>query len=143
MASDFHSCESTKGFVHMRIILIILLAIVSLPGCQRNVHWLPPPHPPADIPLAVRVLADRYVASAVKLQSENIQGIREDFSRNFFEGFKNPSAIVGDGTEAGRQGFLAGQEYRRANPTQFKEIMKGFGYLPIEADGVWTVPFEP
>lgn len=46
------------------------------------------------------------------------------------------------GAEATRQGFLAGQEYRRVNPAKAKETMEAFGYTEVEADGVWSVSFE-
>jgi hypothetical protein len=60
----------------------------------------------------------------------------------FLQGFTNPGGSMSSRTEARLRGFLAGQEYRRANPTKTGDIMKGFGYTEVEADGVWTVLFE-
>jgi hypothetical protein len=87
-------------------------------------------------------LADSYVGSLAALRLQDRDDIRDDFSRSFFQGFTMPGATMSGGTEAGRRGFLAGQEYRRANPTKIKETMEGFGYTAVEADGVWTVSFE-
>jgi hypothetical protein len=93
-------------------------------------------------PPAVLRLADTYVGSLAGPRSQDRNDIRDDFSRSFFEGFTMPGDTMLGGTEAGRRGFLAGQEYRRANPTKIKETMEGFGYTAVEVDGVWTVSFE-
>jgi len=77
-----------------------------------------------------------------KQQTEAEGDIRDDFCGSFFQGFTMPGATMSGGTEAGRRGFLAGQEYRRANPAKTKETMEGFGYTTVEVAGVWTVSFE-
>jgi hypothetical protein len=87
-------------------------------------------------------LADTCVSSLTDKQAQDKEEIREDFTRSFFQGFTMPGATMSGGTEAGRRGFLAGQEYRRANPTKTKETMEGFGYIATEANGIWTVSFE-
>jgi hypothetical protein len=68
--------------------------------------------------------------------------MEEQFSRSFFKGFVQLKATMEGGTSAMRQGFVAGQEYRRANPDKVRETMEAYGYTAVEAVGVWSESFE-
>jgi hypothetical protein len=76
------------------------------------------------------------------MQTKHRDLVREDFCSSFFLGFKSPDATMSGGTEAAQRGFVAGQEYRRANPAKLEETMLGFGYTVVEVSGVWTISFE-
>ena len=132
----------------MRTLLSAILATSILTGClsgRRNQPGPPDPSEPeprTNTPTAVLRLADKYLASTGNLHAEDRREIRGDFCDSFLRGFMTPGARMEGGTGAGRDGFVAGQEYRRAHPASMKEIMEGFGYTEIEAEGVWTVSFE-
>jgi len=127
----------------MCTVLTALLAGVIATACRSGGTSSVTPIPgDSPTPLAVLRLAHAYLASLTGKHADDRDYVREDFCRSFFEGFTMPDATTSGGTEAGRQGFLAGQQYRRANPTRIEETMKGFGYTAIEHDGVWTVSFE-
>jgi hypothetical protein len=98
--------------------------------------------PRSNTPAVVLRLASDYIASLGKMKTEDGWLAEEDFCNSFFLGFTAPGGSVSGGTEAGRRGFLAGQQYRRASPQKIEETMEGFGYTETEADGVWKVSFE-
>lgn len=93
-------------------------------------------------PPTVARLADAFVALMRRRRAKSRESRRVDFCCSFFTGFTSCDAMASGGTEAWRRGYLAGQKFRRANPTRIKETMEGFGYTAIEADGTWTDSFE-
>lgn len=151
LSASWHRClqrvshNATGGRVQMRIVLTTFLLSVLLTGCRTgaggtsSVAPLPGRSP---APPAVLRLADACVDSLAGQKPPDGDHIREDFIRHFFRGFTMPGATMRGGTEAGRRGFLAGQEFRRANPTRVRETMEGYGYTATEAEGTWTVFFE-
>lgn len=127
----------------MRAVLTAILVGTFLPGCgNQSTRSAAPGLGHSPTPPAVLALANAYFASLHNKQAQDRDDVISDFSRNFFSGFTMPGATMSGGTEVGRQGFLTGQEYRRANPAKLKETMEGYGYTVVQADGVWTVSFE-
>src|SRR6267143_6413918 len=98
----------------MRTVLVAFLAAAILTGCQSgSINSVTPLPGRSPIPRAVLRLADAYIASLAGQQRQDRDAIREDFSRNFFEGFTMPGApMTPDLTEAGEQGLRAGRKYR-------------------------------
>ena len=119
--------ELGSSRLHMRTVLIAFLASAILTGCRNGSIGSVTPLPGGSpTPPFVLRLANANAGSPPSQQDRD--HIREDFSGSFFEGFTMPGATMSGGTAAGQRGFLAGQEYRRSNPTKIKETMEGFGY---------------
>jgi len=103
---------------------------------------------PSRVSPPVLRLAAAYVISRRGQKLQDFEGTQsEDFVRdfflfNFFHGFTAPGATMTGGTEADRQGFIAGQKYRLQNPQKLKETMEGFGYEATEAEGTYICYFE-
>ena len=124
---------------------IVSASLTSLPislGRNAGTPSAPPSLKRSPVPAVVKRLADSHFRSLADRDRANEVALREDFSRGFFEGFTSLSGAIGGGTEAHSRGFLAGQEYRRDNPTRVKETMVEFGYSAAEAEGDWTESFE-
>ncbi len=134
---------SVVRLLHMRSILLAFLAVLILTGCRGGgTSPVSPTASRSSKPAEVLRLADDYFASLPKQQTEDKEQIMEDYCRKFFDGFTTPGGRMFGGTDAVQQGYLAGQEYRRANPSKIEETMKGFGYTWVETNGVLTVSFE-
>ena len=129
---------------HILALLVISVVGVILGWMQGNRRTsLRPLLPRSRIPAPTLRFADDYVATVSKQLSETERrDIEEQFSRSFFDGFVRLGATMEGGTSAMRRGFVAGQEYRRANPDKARETMEAFGYAEIEADGVWSGQLE-
>lgn len=94
-------------------------------------------------PSVARIAADKFYDSVpFEKRSPHRDKIRVDFIRGYFAGFTNPGGSMSGGRLGGAEGFQAGQEYRRRNPEKLTDIMKGFGYTPIEVEGTWATGFE-
>jgi hypothetical protein len=116
-------------------ILLTVLALASAADAQIQ---------KVAAPEAVAQLAEAYLGSLPSEEplSRERAFVRDDFLRSFFSGFTRPGARMTGGTEAGRRGFAAGQEYWKAHRDKLKETMEGFGYVATEAKGVYTSGFE-
>jgi len=124
----------------MRTVLIAFLAAAILTGCQTGSTSSVTPLPErSPIPRAVLRLADAYIDSLAGQQRQDRDAIREDFSRNFFEGFTMPGAAMSPNlTAAGAQGLFEGRKYRLlTNPARIKETMEGYGCISTKVEGTW------
>ena len=77
-------------------------------------------------------------AAAARARGDAVQ----EFAHWFFEGFTHP-----DGGDALQDAYLrtawqAGQAFWRERPGRRDEIMGGYGYARVEAEGTWTRRFE-
>jgi hypothetical protein len=128
----------------MRALTSILLLSVLASACRHSDEDRPTKLTPTQIPASFRApkaalqLADTYIAALPGKQAADRESLRQDFCQWFLQGFTMPGATMGGGTDASQRGFVAGQDYCRANPAKAKETMEGFGYTAFEVTGVWT-----
>ncbi|MCC7702919.1 hypothetical protein IGS59_11745 [Janthinobacterium sp. GW460P] len=65
-----------------------------------------------------------------------------DYAQWFFQGLTHPAGAIVTQSALMRDAYTKGQEYWRDHPSQRTQIMAGYGYRPIERDGVWSRGFE-
>jgi hypothetical protein len=116
---------------------------VAEPETSGRSGLVPPSPPEGPRPPAILKLANEYLQS---LPSEKKpfgeEWARHDFIQSFFAGFTKPTASMINGDPASQQGFKLGQEFRRAHPDRLPETFESFGYVAMEADGVYTWGME-
>jgi len=111
-----------------------------LKGCK---HW-PLGNPPLSPPrLHLHAICLPYALNVGTCSCTDPKSdIRRCYLHSFFSGYTNPNGTMTGGDPADFAGFQAGQEYRRAHPTELKQTMEGFGYTTTNAHGSWRVFFE-
>lgn len=124
------------------IALALLTSSLISAGQNAGTPSATPLHKFSPVPAVVDRLADSHFSSLAGQDRANEDALRRDFSSGFFDGFTSLVGTIYGGTEARQRGFLAGQEYRRNNPTRVKETMEEFGYSAVETEGDWTESFE-
>ena len=130
--------DNQSRLAHMNFI-----ARIAFAGCLLLAPSLPAGDPPVKAPKAATQQAEAYITSlpAAQKPKDRARAI-DDFLGSFFTGFIDTRITISGGSEENRQGFKAGQAYRRANPGKIKETMEGFSYVATEAEGLWTVGIE-
>ena len=65
-----------------------------------------------------------------------------EYAQWFFQGLTHPAGGIVTQSALMRDAYTQGQRYWRDHPSARATIMAGYGYLPIERDGVWSRGFE-
>ena len=93
-------------------------------------------------PAILKLANDCLKASPVTKTAAERDEFREVFLMTFLWGFTSPKSELQGGRDGGVQGHKAGQQYWRDHPEKIKTVFASYGYVAIEAEGVWTVGWE-
>ena len=66
----------------------------------------------------------------------------EEYGRWFFQGFTHPSGQIFTQSDLMRDAYVKGQTYWREHPLEREAVFAGYGYAPVDVQGVWTWGFE-
>lgn len=97
---------------------------------------------PSQEPEAVRALADAYVASMEPEVPVRRPDPRSRYVSSFFSGYTQLDGSIITTDKVSAAGYHAGQAYRRDHPGTLSEIMHGFGYVWVEAEGTLGIDRE-
>jgi hypothetical protein len=64
------------------------------------------------------------------------------FAQEFLDGFLEPGTQWPGGSGLGYEAMLAGQRLRLEQPARYDEVLRGYGYVPTEAEGTCATGFE-
>jgi hypothetical protein len=97
----------------------------------------------AEVPDVVLEYADAFSkAQTVKEQLPAGRTFSEEYAYWFFRGFTHPFGGVVTPVDLMSDAYTQGQAYWRDYPSERAGIFAGYGYLPIEREGVWSRGFE-
>ncbi|WP_143450307.1 hypothetical protein [Janthinobacterium sp. BJB446] len=94
----------------------------------------------ADIPAVVLDYASAFVQT--QAADKQSPARRAEYAQWFFQGLTHPSGGIVTQSTAMRDAYTNGQRYWRDHPSGRDAIMAGYGYLPIEREGIWSRGFE-
>ena len=113
----------------------------SVPEEEVRINMLPWQREPARVVKLAKEYLDALPADKAPADDSARQNAIAGFARSYLIGFMYPATGTG-GSPADVAGSQAGQEYRKANPGKMKETMAEYGYVPVEAEGIWVFGFE-
>ena len=97
----------------------------------------------ADVPVIVIKLAEQYAESHKNAASiPSGQTLVNKYASYFFSGLTHPDGGIWNAPEIETDAYNLGQSYWREHPNERDEILAGYGYVHIEAEGTWLRCFE-
>jgi hypothetical protein len=95
-----------------------------------------------EIPDVVIQYANAFAQSQPIKGTPADQALYEEYARYFFQGYTHPSGGAYTDSALIQDAYMRGQVYWRDHPAERAAIFSGYGYVPVEREGVWSRGFE-
>jgi hypothetical protein len=94
-------------------------------------------------PAVVRTLAEKFAAAHPDVKPPpSGRPLEEQYAAYFFMGLTSPRGGIWNAPALETEAYNQGQANWREHPAERDEILAGYGYLRIEAEGKWQTGFE-
>ena len=95
------------------------------------------------VPAVVVQLAESYASAQTNAEKMPLgRTLLEEYALHFYQGFTHPHGGILTISDIYKTAYTEGQYYWREHPNERNDIFAGYGYVPVEKVGTWSIGFE-